>query len=96
MRKIVMFPLAAEDLANLVEYLSHFYPSTALRQYDSIIEKVKLLPEFPEMCEVYEPQKFRLTYRKLVVDNYLVFYVVTDTEIQIHRILHGGRDIQMV
>ena len=94
MRKIVILPLAVQDLEDVVEYLSQFYESTALRQYDRIIEKVNTLLDFPEMCEIYEPEKYRLTYRKLVVDDYLVFYALTGQEIQIYRILHGSRDIK--
>lgn len=27
----------------------------------------------------------------MVIDNYLAFYIVTDEEVQIRRILHGAR-----
>lgn len=32
-----------------------------------------------------------LKYRILVIDSYLVFYVVKDTIVEIRRILHGKR-----
>src|SRR5262245_11311860 len=32
-------------------------------------------------------------YRRLVVDSYLVFYIVAESEIVILRILHAARDI---
>ena len=89
-----MLPLAIQDLEEVVEYLSQFHESTAIRQYDRIIKKINMLLDFPEMCEVYKPEKYRLTYRKMVVDDYLVFYVITGQEIQIHRILHGRRNIK--
>ena len=47
MRKVVMLPIAAQDLADIVEYLAQFYETTALRQYDRIVETVKELPHFP-------------------------------------------------
>jgi toxin ParE1/3/4 len=33
-----------------------------------------------------------LGYRYLVVQNYLIFYVVEDRTIFVHRIVHGARD----
>ncbi len=33
----------------------------------------------------------RLGYRTLVVDNYLVFYVVIGRTVQIRRVIHGTR-----
>lgn len=89
-----MLPIAAQDLTDIVEYLAQFYESTALRQYNRIIEKIKDLPLFPEKYEVYSAGQFRLAYRRIPVDSYLVFYVVLEDTIEIHRILHGSRDIK--
>lgn len=41
MRKVVMLPVAEQDLGVIVEYLAQFYESTALRQYDCIVKKIK-------------------------------------------------------
>ena len=93
MRKIVMLPIAAKDLEDIVDYLVQFYESTAVQQYDRLGEKIHELAEFPEMYEVYPGGQFRQVYRRMPVDKYLVFYVVRDDMIEIHRILHGSRDI---
>jgi toxin ParE1/3/4 len=45
------------------------------------------------MYKEYGTGHYRFNYRKMVVDDYLVFYVVLDEAIEIHRILHGKRDI---
>ncbi len=65
MRKVVMLPVAAQDLADIVEYLAQFYESTALRQYDRIVEKIKELPRFPEKYEAYSAGQYRLAYRRM-------------------------------
>lgn len=93
MRKIVMLPLAVKDLEDIVDYLAQFYESTAVQQYDRIVEKIQQLAEFPEMYEVYPGGQFHQFYRRMPVDKYLVFYVVRDDVLEIHRILHGSRDI---
>ncbi len=93
MVKIKMLPLAAQDLEEIVDFLSGFYVSVALDQYDNLIEKINKLPSFPFLHPVYKPGKYNYEYRKMVVDNYLVFYVVLDDAIEIHRILHQKRNI---
>lgn len=93
MRRIVMLPRAVQDLEDVVDYLSQFYASTAIKQYDRIVSKIQELPRFPEMYEEYGAGHYRFSYRRMVVDDYLVFYAVLDDVIEIHRILHGKRDI---
>ncbi|MDD4169964.1 MAG: type II toxin-antitoxin system RelE/ParE family toxin [Desulfotomaculaceae bacterium] len=63
-------------------------------QYDCIAEKIKELPRFPEKYEAYSTGQYRLAYRRMPVDSYLVFYVVLENTIEIHRVLHGSRDIR--
>ncbi|MBS3885851.1 MAG: type II toxin-antitoxin system RelE/ParE family toxin [Dethiobacter sp.] len=94
MRKVVILPIAEQDLAGIVEYLAQFYESTALRQYDHIVNKIKDLTLFPEKYEIYSEGQYRLPYRRMPVDSYLVFYVVLEDTIEIHRILHGSREIK--
>lgn len=93
MYKIVILPVAEHDLDSIVDYLNGFYPSTAVRQYDRLVEAILTLEEYPNKFEEYRPGQYHYIYRKMVVDDYLVFYVVEETEVVIHRILHGTRDI---
>lgn len=41
-----------------MDYLAQFYESTAVQQYDRIVEKIQELAEFPEMYEVYPGGQF--------------------------------------
>lgn len=91
--KIVMLPTAKNDLADMVEYLSQFYPSTALNRYDRIVEKISLLADMPNMCEEYPTAVSGYSYRKMIVDDYLVFYVVLEDIVEIHNIINGKFDI---
>lgn len=93
MHRIVMLPRAVQDLEDIVDYLSQFFASTAIKQYDRIIEKINDIPPYPNKYEEYRTGQYHNTYRRVVVDDYLVFYVVMDDIIEIHRILHGKRDI---
>lgn len=94
MLEVMIMPAAQRDMLELCHYLSGFYPGTAIRQYDRIMEKILKLPDFPEKYEVYRKGNYHFEYRKMVVDRYLVFYVVTDTVIEIRRILPGNQDVE--
>jgi len=93
MSKIVMLPCAVKDLEDVVEYLSRFSLNAALKQYDRIISAVDKLKQFPMMCAVYDTASSRYVYRKLVVDDYLVFYITDGDIVEIHRILNGRREL---
>ena len=88
--KIKYLPLAVQDLNDIARYLSGFYPQTARRVLKEMREKITKLGDTPRMCEVYALDP---TYRKLVADQYLVFYHVNENVkvVEIHRVLraHG-------
>ena len=52
-------------------------------------EKITKLGDTPKMCEVY---RLDPAYRRLVVDQHLVFYRVNDENkiVEIHRVLRGA------
>jgi len=55
---------AKEDILNIEEYLSQFYPNTARKFFESLMSKLRLLEESPHMCPVYEDNSL---FRKMVV-----------------------------
>ena len=89
MYKIKYLPLAVQDLDEIARYLSGFYPKTASRVLKELREKITKLGDPPKMCEVY---RLDPAYRRLVVDQYLVFYRVNDENkiVEIHRVLRGA------
>jgi len=81
------------DREHIKAYLSQFYPGTARKFFALLKKKTVRLKTFPYSCPEYEDVP---DYRKLVVGDYLVFYVVNEDAktVDIHRILHGSRDIR--
>ena len=73
--KIKYLPLAVQDLNDIARYLSGFYPKTASRVLKELREKITKLGDTPKMCEIY---RLDPAYRRMVVDQYLVFYRVND------------------
>lgn len=94
--KIKLISTAVKDLDDIVDYLSKFSPNSALKQYDRIIEKINTLRDFPEMCEEYKTSLIGYKFRKMIVDNYLVFYVVKEDLVEIHRIINSRMNINKI
>ena len=91
--KILYLPIAEQDLQEIAEYLSNFYPSTLKKFIDNFDDNIRLLQTNPCLGMPYHQ------YRKLVLTgtDYLVFYKVDETEsaVKIYRVLHGARDSEI-
>ena len=85
--------VAEEDLAEIVTYIAAERPSAAEALATKIEKNLTLLAKNPHLGRVPNEQELmRLGYRYLIVQNYLVFYMIADQTIYVHRILHGARD----
>jgi toxin ParE1/3/4 len=85
-------PSAEQDLSEIVEYIMIDNPSAAVNFLSRLDEKVSYLSQFPNSGTIpNDPRLKSLNYRMLVFDNYLVFYVFENDEIEIRRVLHGKR-----
>ena len=80
------------DIVSVASYLDE-YPNKAKRIFETIDRKLLLLPDMPKMYPVYDdfPE-----FRRIVVEDYLVFYTVNDKDslIEIHRLIYGGMDVR--
>ena len=89
---VKIFPTAQSDLKNIVDYLNTLSPAAAVRHYDLIVEKVGALQTMPERCALARDTQLRLRgYRLLIVENYIVFFVITGNTVEIRRILYAKR-----
>ena len=91
--KVIIYPAAKQDLLDIIDYLNTLSPDAALRYYDLLTEKIASLSHMPERCP--HPKDLALAakgYRYLIVENYLVFYLVDENTVQIRRILFSRRD----
>ena len=95
--RIEYLAIAAQDLTDIIEYITLDNPQSALKLLDEIDESILKLEDFPYMgINPRDTRLQRLKYRILVVSNYLVFYVVKDDYVEIRRILHGKRKYQFL
>jgi toxin ParE1/3/4 len=99
MHKLKYLPLAVRDLNEIVDYISDALhaPKAALDLVDELDRSLLRLELFPYSCRVYQPiRPLETEYRVMPVKNYLVFYVVTEQEVEIHRILYVKMDVSNV
>jgi len=84
---------ARHDREAIKSHLKEFSTTAALRLFEKIKRKMEYVKINPYIYEVYER---RPQFRRMVVEDYLVFYHVNNVEkiIEVHRILHGMMDIQ--
>jgi len=89
---------AEQDLSEIVDYISNDNPAAALKLAENIEQSILQLEDFP--LSGATPKNRRLTrkgYRILIVDSYLVFYVLQDNEtVEIRRIISGKRDYKFL
>lgn len=93
--KIIIYSSAKSDLEEIVDYINSLSATAAFKQYDHIIDKIASLSEMPERCPFLKDPHLKLKgYRILIVDNYLVFFVIKGDKVQIRRILYGRRNYE--
>ena len=87
-------PVAQKNLLEIIEYIQEDNPNAALNFLDQIDETISKLEDFPYMGATPKDSLLQYKgYRVLVIQSYLVFYVVKENilEVEIRRIIHGKR-----
>jgi len=91
--EIQYLEIAKNDLDLIFEYILNDNPSSAIEILNEIDDNVSKLAVFPKLGKLPKDDKLKATgYRILVINNYLVFYVITEDFVEIHRVLHSSRD----
>ena len=95
--EVKIFSTAKQDLLEIIDYLNSLSLQAALRYYDLLIAEIESLSQMPFRCP--KPRDIALAargYRYLIVENYLVFYVVAGDTVQIRRILYAKRNYRSI
>ena len=89
---------AEQDLTEIVDYIADENPAAALKVVIRIEKNILKLENFPLIGVVPRIRRLaRKGYRILIVDDYLVFYAIVNSEmIEIRRVLSGKRDYQFL
>ena len=91
--KVKIYPTAKHDLLDIVNYLNTLSHDAALRYYDLLTKEIATLSHMPERCPRLKDLALAAKgYRYLIVEKYLVFYVIVGDTVQIRRIIYGRRN----
>jgi addiction module RelE/StbE family toxin len=90
--KIRYLSTAQKDLDEIFDYIVRDKPSAAFSMLEKFDRSISQLADNPEIGVVPKDDRLdKLGYRMLIVEKYLVFYVLKANTVQIRRIIHGAR-----
>lgn len=96
-RRILIRPLASQDLDDLFDYIAQNNPDAALRFFDATRQTIARLAQTPGLGSSYRVNNPRLAgLRKWGVkgfERYLIFYRSGDEILEVVRILPAVRDL---
>lgn len=93
--RVRIYAHAQGDLEDIITYLNTLSPQAAEKEYALIIGKIASLADMPERCPNARDIFLRSKgYRYLIVENYLVFFVIREEIVQVRRIIYGSRNYQ--
>lgn len=88
---------ALSDMNGIYDYIAVNLqsPENAMGQYNRIADCVLELGFFPEKFRLvdFEPERSQ-GLRRMLVDNYSVFYVFKDETVTVTRVLYSASDIE--
>ena len=99
MYRIKYLPIAQKDLWDITAYILDNLkaPKAAMDFIDTLDKSILRLKEYPYSCKLYHPQESLDTeYRFLPVKNYLVFFVVIENIVEIHRIIYAKMNLEKI
>jgi addiction module RelE/StbE family toxin len=90
-------PVAIDDLTAIYDWIANDHPSRASSFIEKIDKHIGNLAIHPYLGRVPRDPKLRgFGYRVLIIEPYLVFYVIRRKTVEIHRVIHGSRQIRDV
>jgi plasmid stabilization system protein ParE len=88
-------PAAIDDLLSIFDWIAADNRSKAASFLDSLDERIRILSSNPRIGRVPRQEDLkRLGYHVMVIDSYLVFYIIRGSTVEIHRVLHGSRNLE--
>jgi toxin ParE1/3/4 len=87
-------PVAVDDLLSIFDWIAKDNPVNAARFIEKVDQSIGNLKTHPLMR--HEPRDVSLKnsgYRALAIETYLVFYIIRGKTVEIHRVIHGSRNL---
>ena len=95
--KVEITKEALQDMEDIYNYiaLELLSPENAMGQYNRIADEILTLDTFPQRYRIMdsEPEK-RMELRRMIVDNYSVFYTIRADKVIVTDVLYTASDIE--
>lgn len=88
---------ALADMEQLYNHIAYVLlaPENAMGQYNRIAEEILKLDKFPERFRIMESEpESSKGMRRMLVDNYSVFYVIEEDKVIVTDVLYSGSDLE--
>jgi len=87
-------PAAFDDLISIFDWIATDSPANAAAFIEKIDQRIGSLKTHPFLGRIPRDDKLGSSgYRVLVIESYLVFYIIRGKIVEIHRIIHGSRNL---
>ena len=88
-------PVAVDDLISIFDWLADDSPTNAAVFAEKLDQRIGNLQTHPFLGHIPHDEKLKNSgYRILVIESYLVFYIVRGKTVEIHRVVHGSRNLE--
>ncbi len=91
-RSLLITPAAEADLAEIWTYIADDSTKAATSFIEQIEAKFQPLLDFPGVGSIRD--QIAPGMRALPYKNYVIYYVFTDTDVTVVRVVHGARDVR--
>ena len=95
--KVEITKEALQDMEDIYNYiaLELLSPENAMGQYNRIADEILTLDTFPQRYRIMdsEPEK-QMGLRRVLVDNYSVFYTIRGNKVIVTDVLYTASDIE--
>jgi len=87
-------PIAVDDLVSIFDWIANDNTVNAGAFLKKLDHHVLNLKNHPFLGRIPRDEKLKdFGYRVLIIEAYIVFYVVRDKTVEIHRVIHGSRNL---
>ena len=89
---------ALRDMDGIYEYIAFNLqsPENAMGQYNRIAEAILTLESYPERYPIFDSEpEHSWEMRRMVVDNYLVCYIVDPGKVTVTDVLFGASNVHV-
>jgi len=94
MNRYIIAPSASGDLNEIIDYFSELNIEKGERFIATFEKKCKNLMNFPRLGRTYG--EIREGLRGIPLNGYIILYQITDDTLEILRIVHGSRDLNVL